>query len=1022
MVKLLHGHILKINKGSDFVMNEHIEVGQNIPGIIQRFRKNNPTVKFDNSYICEVVDENGNVIDTKIGINLVTNYGLQQLWGVTTYSSSDVYMYLGSGMDTPSPSDKTLTSYISALGGGTIVSTQLTSYPSRYDKDAHIFSVDTMVEQSSWDYIAGDNQEYDIYEIGLGLNSTSLFTHALIYDESGNQTFVKKKPNTKLYISLVWTSSINTKLIQQRYDEGKYMYINPRVLNRSRSRDYASVIMIPITQGYTVTTNNGTLTYQGYYKNDYNGIVQDDSRSTILTDDISESQSYIWTDRYQYCSGFVVSNNRLNGIDDYLTGSGQNRLKSIGTFGILSYDKISESEEIESYYVFTDDIRQLLGNITDITKNDSIYTLTDIFGSHQQYKMEDGTAWQYNDGLPCMDYNITEINMYNYLTKKYDIQVPFNSSDWDYNRMHWRLYLSLYTHYLGTNRTVYIFINPFTDRTITKFNNTSMTICATDEYWDPDTYVQITNISNIPTELSNKRYYIITAGTVAELSPEYLNPNYHKIIPAKKVFDFTDTNHCVPIVKGRPADSILNIDRSCYYRGSFKPICDNGKKWYVNSDYVVFYDSETDTCVTKSIMYDDDNNKRCCKHRRYKTTNGDRLVCFESSMGSYDALNVKNNIRIFTITDKDTDLTYQDMMLTFEDQTGLSSKSDCHHLSWSENGFLVAQRPLISQPHEAVIVDIYGNEESHNLAYQYLLKNVFGCTAILLTDNCFYMDTEESSGTKYVFKLYDMKNKVILKSYEVDDGVDYDIKFTYGFREFVYVTVYNNSTTSTIFFNTSTDTIEHLVSYIPNMNYDSWYSSCNYTAINECMVLCGTNMSSRIIRADKPNPPDSFESIFSDTVNSIVRFGYYPCIGTCHDGKQLILSYTSREHLSVVDLGLVLDNGPIQHHPYLHHDGKYPLSSRDYRTYYDSCACVFNDGIVWSCDALTTSSDYNTNGRQYYIPIECLLPLHMKGTTHTLTAYNQPVKWWGKSFSFEVTNDIDRIINGSYQTSSESDT
>ena len=44
------------------------------PQILEDFRKKHPNMNTENLYLCESIDMNGNVIDTKIGVNLLTNY------------------------------------------------------------------------------------------------------------------------------------------------------------------------------------------------------------------------------------------------------------------------------------------------------------------------------------------------------------------------------------------------------------------------------------------------------------------------------------------------------------------------------------------------------------------------------------------------------------------------------------------------------------------------------------------------------------------------------------------------------------------------------------------------------------------------------------------------------------------------------------------------------------------------------------------------------------------------------------
>lgn len=976
-----------------------------IPDIITQFEKNNPNTKYDNFYLCESIDMDGNVIDTKIGVNIMTNYGLKSRWVRASYDNNSNFLYLGSGKTKPAYDSTTLTEPISALSGYRTWEGEAVRFPTKYDRSTHLWSMKAKVFEAEWDYTYGNNQEYEIWELGLGTSRTKLRTHSLIYDIDGNQTCIKKKPNTRLHITVFWNVCVNIKRIQEKYDEGKYAYIDLYMLVYSSYYNSNALYMTAIGRGNIYMTNADRYVPTIAYTNLYNGSEkEDDPQQTQLSFSLNSGNGVMWEDKYQYCSGILIAGNQWS------YSYNLQELKNLGIFGMLTYDRMTEPEEMESYFIFTDGCNRLICPADANAINDPrLYQLTDIFGSHYRYKKEDGYRWEYRDCFPCTNFNITEVNMYNHITKEYDIQVPFHTSDWDYNEMHWHIHSSLWVKHNGAAKWVYVFINTTPDRIITKFENSAITICATDEYWDPDTYVQIPNLGSVPSSLSHKRYYIITGGSPITLVPVFGNPDYHRIDPVRKPFELTDESHGVPIeyyydYRNTPSN-MKNISSTDFMKAACKPICSNEKRWYSTYSNIVFY-NEDDTCTVKPIEMRE--GYIGCKFRRFKTTSGDKFVIFEHKKNNSNPC--KNGLRIFTITDKDTDFTTQDITLEFEDQTDIAGLNEWHYLSWSDNGFLVAQRALISQPHEAVIVDVYGDEESDGQATQYLLTDVFGCTAILLTDNCFYLDTNESVGTKYVFKLYDMKNRTVLKSYELDDNVNYEILAIYGFREFVYVTVKSNGTTSTVFFNTEEDTSEKLAYSLGHIRFDKFEVSCNYTAINDCMIICDLDQRTKIIMANDPVPPNGFLNLYQDTVTTAVsNNNVFPNIATCNEGKQLILALTNLDHLNVVDLGWVLDNGPVKYMPQYAYQTYTHITRYEYK--FMSCAYVFNDGIIYSADQCSSAYSEYHRGRQYWMPLDILLPLHMKGTTYTLSAYNQPIKWWGKELTLDITNDMSRMID-----------
>lgn len=982
-----------------------------LPEAIQNFQRNHPDTRFDNLYLCESVDRNGNIVDTKIGVNLVTNYGLSKCH---TANTSNPYwergnIYLGSGKTEPSYDKSSLTSYISALGNGNGDGFSVTYYPTKYDRNTHIWSCRYEICTGMWDYTAGENKEYEIWEIGVGYSTTQLYTHALIYDEDGNQTCIKKKPDTRLYITVYLIANINTKRIQERYTEGKYVLISPQFVMQYGNSNSLTLARLTRRELYN---SSGIRFMNSYYTlRTYQGsLKENDPQQSHWS--LAQPQ-WLFEDKYQYCGGFLLStNSRYANTTDYL-----NEHIDTNPFGIITYDKMIEPEEIECYNVYTNQSNMLISPATaDDVNNPSMYLLTDIMGARRRYKPESGQNWDWNAGIPCVDFNMTEVNMYNHLTKEYDIQVPFHSSNWDYNEAHNRVYLSLWVSHNGVAKKVYVYVNPFADsRTISQFNNSSMVLCATDEYWDPETYVQISNLSSVPDDLAHKRYYIVTSGTNTPLNPIYMNPDYHKIIPSKKAFELTDDVHGVPILKRYDSYDKPNfLNPNVYTRGACRPLCNDVKKWYASFGHVVFYNKEADSCTVKPITMRD--GYIGCKYRRFATKDGDKLVVFENKINTYSQC-VKNTLRIFTITNAETDLSTQDVELQFEDQTDMDDLKMWHYYTWTDNGFLVAQRYSYEYPHEAVILDVYGDEESDGQATQHLLKGVFACTAILLTDNCFYMDTNESHDSKYVFKLYDMKNRTVINTYEYDDGGTYEIGAVYGFREFVYITLTRDSVNTTLHINTETNSIEMLPTSWFGTRFDRWDSFTKIAAVDECLIVCSSNNDAipLMIRSSNPNP-SSFEKLFD--ANSVYSASVFtssglPHIGTCNDGKQLILTLINGYELKVVDLGLAVDTGPLKQYPYNRHtlySNRYNVLGNYTNEIAFMCAYVFDDGIIFSAESYKDET-YFWNGRQYWMPIEQLIPLHIKGTTRTLSAWNQPIRFWGKETSFDVTNDISRLID-----------
>ena len=77
------------------------------------------------------------------------------------------------------------------------------------------------------------------------------------------------------------------------------------------------------------------------------------------------------------------------------------------------------------------------------------------------------------------------------------------------------------------------------------------------------------------------------------------------------------------------------------------------------------------------------------------------------------------------------------------------------------------------------------------------------------------------------------------------------------------------------------------------------------------------------------------------------------------------------------------------------------------------CIFPFLKGIIMM--SATGHYDYGTyvnlSGRVFYVPIEYVIPMHMKGLTNTLNSYNAPIKWGiDKKLQYSITNDLSRLL------------
>ena len=1034
---------------------------------VKNFKKNNPRFKHDNIYMCQSVDMDGNIVDTKYGANIVTDYGLKRM--MVDDKTSSLYMYLGSGDTDPEygPSDShSLNSYISALGGKSTSNTwSIADNRNRYfsafeyDPVSKIQSTSQPIARYMWDYTEGSNQLYTIREIGISQSSdgvNKLYIHALIYDSLGQKSYIEKKPNTRLFITYYATFGTSFAEVPTLYDQGVYVYVNALRGNPFKYRENTYLACVMRGTCYKTGVSNWTeisecFSNNGYYPMEFY-MDSTDTQRVRGSRSISSSSYFFWEDPATYCSGIILST-----VSTVSRSSAAGTLKDLTTrmvgdsgpwddgYAILSYDRMPEPEELETFYATPSASNEILPH--DYGYN---YDPARVDWSYRELQYNFGTCnprttvewaptsggsygnvpnWQRGAMLPCTNFNITELNMYNHITKDYDIDVDYTSDPtFEYNDNYFRTsYAKQYVHFDGVDKWVYAFTFPRSYGNITKFSNTGITICATDAYWDPSTYEagRITDLTNIPVELQTKRYYVITSGDVQTLQPTYTGwNNRHKIVlpSSKQAYEFP---------RALQSPDFYNSDDYDYnyrYYVGCKPIIDQTNGFFVTPDKIIYLDSDNDPSNAVSYPISIQGySGRLSRLRRYLTEDGDKLLIFNGWYGYWNSswrkdsrTTAKNHFVIYTITDKNTAPTAVEYDLTFQDTSSMDNDT-YHKYTWTRKGFLVAQKQIGSD--EAVIVDVYGDQASNYEPTQHSILNAKHCFALDLTENCVYYDPVESDGTAFLFKIYDMKNRTVIDTFTIDDSTAYTIEGIYGWREFIYVQVNTNSTRSTYLYNSDTKMLQKLNSdfWLSHVAGTSMYSWGHYVAIEDCFIWCRGKANSGKVLVLRADDPTNYHYLYNSTFvdSSCHTYAYYPCIGTCNDGKQLILTYiTNGAYTAVVDLGLFLDQGEIRHatcasDSYLGYD-RCCVSYHSYNNTdaeIDGSVFPFNDGIISLSANAYNGDHWSKYGRMWWQPIECKLPLHMKGTTYTINAYNNPVKWWGKSAGFSFTNNIDKYNN-----------
>lgn len=1015
-----------------------------LPEAIRNFLKNNPDKKHESLYLCESVDMDGNVIDTKIGVNLLTNYGLKDHFVDGNDRSTTMYIYLGSGQTAPDPASSSLTSYISALGRGEDHTKYFTYWPIEYDANTQILSTKMKITREYWDYTSGNNNEYEIWEIGVGHSQTTLRTHALIYDELGQQTCIVKRPNTRLYITVWWTASVSIAQIPDLYNEGKYCFVSP--LMAMPYYGYRTMYWSMIAKGAQYTRNNDWWTsYSTYTSFSWNthsdtNVVSGDACEVHYEKGPTSSNEKLWEDDIYYLDGWYIS------AGNAWSNSNQRELHTETYFAMTFYDELPEPEELETTWIYTNtSFQQIWSSDRTYTGNElntwGLYRLDNNFGNAHNNWRGGGTNvsayppsnWGNPVGnLPCTKFNISELTLYNHLTKEWDIPVPFkNAPNRDTNDEYWRYFCyDFYTRYNGVAKHVYVFVNMFPHDAngvpiphILGFSNSNMVIAATDEYWDTSTYVEIANLSSVPAELQQKRYYVVISGTNAVLSPIMTRADWDRpeLVPTKPPYELThDTTGVLPRLRyHRSYNNFTNSsayqDIDQYGLGS-KPLVHNEKGFFLIA-YMLCFKNQDNTYTTYNLLLEDKYTGD--KMRRYMTRNGDKIVIFGcyyttdlSNSSSWTNVNksyayAANRFDIWTITDANTAPTRESLEFVWSDSTVSNKNSSYHLYSWSDLGYLVAAKRRTET--EFIWVDVYaqGGAQMH-LVTDAKHARVMGGTSVVV-----YQDINLSSGTDYVFKMYDMADDTT-ETLTINDGTTYTVQGIYGYNDHVYFRMKSSDNVVCVYYyNRDTGALEKL-SWDPDfMQSDFYYGFWSDVIYDDyCFVFYSYNDFNQYVYKGNTR-----WSIFdtSRVHTSAYYHKLFPCLNEICGGKHLLLTtYANTNHTGeIVDIGLLLDSDPqnVSDVPYSYYKASDRPSSNFDATY---VLIPFDDGIIRVCTTCqSVSSSYYTNmsGRMFWFPPEMCMRMHIKGTTNQLNSFNAPVRWsLTKSLQWNITNDLSRLL------------
>lgn len=580
-------------------------------------RRTNPGKQgISNLYVIRRLDKSGNVLDTKFGENLITDYGFQRHF--VNGTSWPTRVYVGDGIPTSghfSQESQTLENIITE--------TQLTNSNTTKDYACPLFydSASSSTEQGGLIttfcqylvcYMDYTNSTYGIadaskliYEFGIGESSTQLWTHSRVYTSSGSPSHVVKNDNERLEFTIFLCCSYYESLIVNGWNDAGHV--------DGKYGTY-SVITTPYRMFNFMNPSN-IYTFQ---RNNQNNVSRTFTNSSTAIENT-----------------YITKTALMNSVMmETLPGDGKIKTGSGYIDGFVNYSPgwtTIEREELNR-----------LETIDMIVHPSTPYLngISDGFGVRDLYRF---TQLE----------EITSFDLFDYTTNTWT-----NHSDYENDSRKWYDETPLMTtfgqpiYYMSNNtvQTLYVHQNINQLDGITAITSGNLIVYMAEKYWDTSTWVHITDLLHIPSAYKNYKY-ILTGDNGTELKVERELPTFH-VVPrvGENVVDIDFTK-----IQGL-GYCLDNYDYGWYKRSTAVYVPDTLKtyttdsahsmtwsKWlvdYPSSSNIVAYDmsnvvsqqpsSLTSYSVTPAFGTTVSNILSSC----YRTDSGTGLICLFNKSAS----------------------------------------------------------------------------------------------------------------------------------------------------------------------------------------------------------------------------------------------------------------------------------------------------------------------------------------------------------------------------------------------------
>jgi len=779
----------------------------------KHFKHENKTSSISNVYVIQVKDLDGNVVDEKYGMNLMTNYGMSQYF--VSKANWPTNFYIGNGSGTFNHTTNVILSPITTNPATVTSSSKSYAYPVYYDSLSGVITTTVKFLEVYFNYnIDGVTGPVDISEYGIGTAYNALWTHSWVYNSIGEKSTVRKDINTRIDITVYLCMSYSTSIIEDGWTAGKSICItNPsRMFNRtSVTMDEPNLYTFRRSDYYARTKSYTS----GYADNVYT-VTSNISEFTMLPADQSDTNQNVYIDGFiSWCAGFNM------------------------------FERVTMPTGHE--VSFSDVIGIPIASIAHTWDG-----FARSFGQPGTY-------------IPFTQADITASYTYNYKTGQFSCPDHFvnDARKW-YNEMSFSTDFATTARYTNNNEvlSIKLYRNINTEDPIVAISSANTTVYATDSYWDTSSWSRIVDLSSIPSQLQNKRYWLTT-----------------------------DDIAITPVRGIQPFEFIASDD--------------------VTHHPTLLFDKREYTRQVQFTTYDKSPDKKwfIIGSKIYIVARGDLVV---TSSGSY-AIGYNNLIMYYNTGANtnyfyETNITEQPAPVPVQVTTLGSLQFRYSHISESENGYAIAS----ATSNVTIKFDLTGSS-----IVQTQLPDSLDACCISKSQNYAYIDATNSRRV-FVKKLSD---DTTVK--QLDIPVNYAAPTCiFGWKTHLYIT---DNSTYVFLYDTANDSLTELSTTIPPTEYRrssrDGNSYCQFSSCcDEGMILYRDNTGTSyagiiVITENDPTTITALNNLSDGNTSGYIRHRYFDIISVNTNSLLMVCHFdssgTNYYGFSAIDIGRYLHENVV---------------------------------------------------------------------------------------------------------------